>query len=349
MKSKARSVKIGELIRDISNVIDGGHIMKLLHRRQFLHLAAGTATLPALPHIARAQTYPSRPVRIIVGYPAGGSADLAARLVGQFLSERLGQQFLVENRPGAGGNIATEAVVRAPPDGYTLLLAATADAVNASLYPHLTFNFIRDIAAVALIVKGPAAMVVAPNFPTRTVQEFIALAKAKPGRVTMATAGNGSPGHLDGELFKMMSGVDLLNVSYRGDASALTDLMSGQVGVYFCPLSVSLEQIKAGRLRALAITSAARSGSLPDVPAMSEIIPGYEALGWIGLGAPRNISREIITLLNRSINAALPDIRLKYPQGAILEARTPQEFASFLSAEADKWAKVIKFAGVKPE
>jgi tripartite-type tricarboxylate transporter receptor subunit TctC len=310
---------------------------------------SGRRRTPALPHIARAQTYPSRPVRIIVGYPAGGSADLAARLVGQFLSGRLGQQFLVENRPGASGNIATEAVVRAPPDGYTLLLAATADAVNASLYPHLTFNFIRDIAPIALIVKGAAAMLLAPNSPAKTVQEFIALAKAKPGQVTMATAGNGSPGHLDGELFKMMSGVDLLNVSYRGDAPALTDLMGGQVAVFFCPLSVSLEQIKAGKLRALAVTSAARSGSLPDVPAMSEIIPGYEALGWTGLGAPKNISQETVTLLNKTINAGLPGIRLKYPEGAILEARTPQEFASFLSTEADKWAKVIKFAGIMPE
>jgi tripartite-type tricarboxylate transporter receptor subunit TctC len=323
-------------------------IVKRPHRRLFLHLA-GSAALSGVSRTARAQTYPTRPVRIIVGYPAGGSADLAARLAGQFLSERLGQQFLVENRPGASGNIATEAVVRAPPDGYTLLLAATADAVNASLYSHLTFNFIRDIAPVALIVKGAAVMLVAPNSATRTVQEFIALAKAKTGQVTMATAGNGSPGHLDGELFKMMAGVDLLNVSYRGDAPALTDLMSGQVGVFFCPLSVSLEQIKAGRLRALAITSAARSASLPDVPAMSEIISGYEALGWSGLGAPRNISPEIITLLNRTVNAALPDIRLRYPQGAILEAGTPQEFASFLSAEADKWAKVIKFAGIKTE
>src|SRR5262249_28693625 len=261
--------------------------VKCLHRRQFLSLAVGAAALSLSADVAKSQAYPSRPVRIIVGYAAGGSADLHARLIGQWLTQRLGQQFVVENRPGASGNIATEAVVRSQADGYTLLLAATADAVNATLYANMSFNFVRDIAPVAGIVRGGTAMVVHPSFPSRTVAEFIGYAKANPGKITMATAGNGSPSHLAGELFRMMAGVDLLHVPYRGDAPALTDAIAGQVGVMFSPLTVAAEQVKAGKLRALAVTTETRSEVLPGLPTVAETIPGYEASGWAGVGAPK--------------------------------------------------------------
>jgi len=326
--------------------------VKFLNRRQFLHLAAGAAALPFSPHVAKAQAYPSRPVRIIVGYPAGGSADLHARLVGQWLTQRLGQQFVVENRPGASGNIATEAVVRSQPDGYTLLLAATADAVNASLYANMSFNFVRDIAPVVGIVRGGTAMVVHPSFPSRTVAEFINYAKANPGRITVATAGNGSPSHLAGELFKMMAGVDLLHVPYRGDAPALTDAIAGQVGVMFSPLTVAAEHVKAGKLRALAVTTEARSEILPGLPTVAETIPGYEASGWAGVGAPKQTPPEIIALLNREIKAALqsPAIKAKYAElGVVILGDTPEGFAKFVSGETEKWAKVLRFAGIKPE
>jgi tripartite-type tricarboxylate transporter receptor subunit TctC len=326
--------------------------VKLPHRRQFLRLAAGVAALPFSPHVAKAQAYPSRPVRIIVGYPAGGSADLHARLMGQWLTQRLGQQFVVENRPGASGNIGTEAVVRSQPDGYTLLLAATADAVNASLYANMSFNFVRDIAPVVGIVRGGTAVVVHPSFPSRTVPEFINYAKANPGRITMATAGNGSPSHLAGELFKMMAGVDLLHVPYRGDAPALTDAIAGQVGVIFSPLTVAAEHVKAGQLRALAVTTETRSEALPGLPTVAETLPGYEASGWAGVGAPKQTPPEIIALLNREINAALqsPAIKARYAElGVVTLGDTPEGFAKFVSGETEKWAKVLRFAGIKPE
>lgn len=325
--------------------------VKLPHRRQFLSLAAGAAALPAMSHIALAQAYPARPVRILVGYPAGGSADLHARIMSQWLTQRLGQQFVVENRPGASGNIATEAVVRSQPDGYTLLLAATADAVNASLYANMSFNFVRDIAPVSGIVRGGTAMVVHPSFPSKTVPEFISYAKANPGKVTMATAGNGSPSHLAGELFKMMAEVDLLHVPYRGDTPALTDAIAGQVGVMFSPLTVAAEHVRAGKLRALAVTTETRSDPLPGVPAVAETIPGYEASGWAGVGAPKQTPPEIITLLNREINAALqsPAIKARYAElGVVILGDTPEGFAKFVSGETEKWAKVLRFAGIKP-
>jgi tripartite-type tricarboxylate transporter receptor subunit TctC len=320
-------------------------------RRKFLHLAAGAAALPAASRIARAQNYPTRPVRILVGYPAGGSSDFAARLVGQWLTEHLGQQFIVENRPGASGNIATEAVVRAQPDGHTLLLASTADAVNGSLYQNMSFNFVRDIAPVAGIVRGGTVMIVHPSFPARTVQEFIEYAKANPRKISMATAGNGTPAHLAGELFKMMTGVELLNVPYRGETPALTDAMSGQIGVVFGTLTATVEHVKADKVRALAVTTATRSDALPGVPAMNETVAGYEASGWAGVGAPKQTPPEIIGLLNREINAAVasPAIKGKYPAGAIMLAGTPEEFVKFVAGEAEKWGKVIKFAGIKPE
>jgi tripartite-type tricarboxylate transporter receptor subunit TctC len=326
--------------------------VKLPHRRQFLHLAAGAVALPAISRIALAQDYPTRPVRIVVGYPAGGSADLHARIMGQWLTQRLGQQFVVENRPGASGNIATEAVVRSQPDGYTLLLAATADAVNGSLYANMSFNFVRDIAPVVGIVRGGTAMVVHPSFPSRTVPEFINYAKASPGKITMATAGNGSPSHLAGELFKMMTEVDLLHVPYRGDAPALTDAIAGQVGVIFSPLTVAAEHVKAGKLRALAVTTETRSEVLPGLPTIAETLPGYEASGWAGVGAPKQTPTEIIALLNREINAALqsPAIKARYAElGVVILGDTPEGFANFVSGETQKWAKVLRFAGIKPE
>ena len=277
-----------------------------LPRRNFLHLAAGAVALPALPRVARAQTYPTRPVRIVVGLTAGSASDIVARLVGQWLSERLGQQFIVENRPGAGTNIAAEAVVRAAPDGYTLLLTASPNAINASLYDKLNFNLIRDIAPVAAISREPNVVLVNPSVPTRTVPEFIAYAKANPGRLNMASAGNGTTSHLAGELFKMMTGVNMVHVPYRG-GTALTDLLAGQVQVSFPPMVVAIAQVKAGKLRALAVTTATRSEALPDIPAVGEFVPGYEASVWFGLGAPNGTPAEIINMLNQETNAALAD------------------------------------------
>src|SRR6266481_4480606 len=263
-------------------------IVKLLHRRQFLHLAAGAAAIPAVSRIARAQAYPTRPVRIIVPFPAGGATDIAARLIGQWLSERLGQQFIIENRAGAGGNIGVEAVVKAAPDGYTLLQISTPNGLNAALYPNLNFNFVRDIAPVIGAMRTSYAMVVHPSVPAATVPEFIAYAKANPGRINMASAGNGTPQHIFGELFKMMAGVNLTHVPYRGGAPATTDLLGGQVQVSFSPLRESIEHIKAGKLRPLAVTTATRLEVLPDIPTVGDFLPGYEASGWQGIGAPRN-------------------------------------------------------------
>ena len=285
--------------------------MKLPHRRQFLHLAAGAAALSTVSRFARAQGYPSRPVRIIVGFAAGGGVDIVARLIGQWLSERLFQQFIVENRPGAGRNIATETVVRAPADGYTLLLVSPANAVNATLYDKLNFNFMRDFAPVAGIMRVPNVMLVNPSVPAKTVPEFIAYAKANPGKVNMASGGIGGGDHMAGELFKMMTGVDMVHVPYRGAAPALTDLIGGQVQVMFASLPASIEYIRAGKLRALAVTTATRSEVLPDIPAVSELVPGYEASNWYGVGVPKNTPAEIVEKLNKEINAALADPRMK--------------------------------------
>jgi tripartite-type tricarboxylate transporter receptor subunit TctC len=324
--------------------------MKLPHRRQFLHLAAGAAALPAVSSNARAQIYPTRPVRLIVGFPAGGAADLFARLIGQVLSERLGQPFIIENRPGAGSNVATEAVVRAPPDGYTLLQIASVNAWNATLYDHLSFNFIRDIAPVASIYRGGAVLVVHPSFPTKSVPELIAYARANPGKINMASGGVGTPQHVYGELFKMMTGVDMLHVPYRGGGPALTDLLAGQVQVMFDTLSTSIEHIRAGKLRALAVTSATRLEVLPDIPTVGDFVPGYEGTGWQGVGAPRNTPAEIIDKLNKEINAGLADRRMEAriaDFGYTVFTSSPADFGTFIAAYTEKWAKVIKFAGAK--
>ena len=277
--------------------------MKLPHRRQFLHLAAGAAVLPTLPRIALAQTYPTRPVRLIVTFAAGGSPDIIARLMGQWLSERLGQPIIVDNRPGAAGNIGTEIGVRAPPDGYTLLMALSVNAINASVYNNLSFNFMRDTAPVASIASTPLIMEVNPSVPAKTVPEFIAYAKANPGKISMASGGKGAPGHVAGELFKMMAGVDMVHVPYRGDALVLPDLISGQVQVYFGVMPASLGYIRAGKLRALAVTSATRQEALPDVPTVGEFLPGFEARGWYGIVVPKATPAEIVGKLNQEINA----------------------------------------------
>jgi len=323
-----------------------------LPRRNFLHVAAGAAALPALSSIAIAQTYPTRPVRIIIGFTAGGAFDLTARLIGQWLSQRLGQQFIVENRPGAGTNIATEAVVRAPADGYTLLLGGAVNAVNATLYEKLNFDFIRDIAPVVGIIRFPNVMELNPSFATKTIPEFIAYAKANPGKINMASAGNGTSQHLSGELFKMMAGVNLIHVPYRGAPQALTDLLAGQVQVSFDPLPAAIEFIKSGKLRALAVTTATRSEALPDIPTAGEFVPGSEASGWNGLGAPKNTLIEIIQKLNGEINAALADagMRAKFAElGGMVLAGSPADFGKLIAEETEKWAKVIKLAGIKPE
>jgi len=324
-----------------------------LPRRKFLHLAAGAAALPFVPYIARAQTYPSRPVRIIVGFPAGGPNDIIARLMGQWLSERLGQQFVIENRAGAGSNIAAEAVVKSPPDGYTLLMVSTPNAINATLYEKLNFNFIRDIAPVAAIIQVPNVMVVHPSVPAGTVSDFIAYAKDNPGKLTMASAGNGSSGHVSGELFKLMVGVNLVHVPYRGGAPAVTDLIGGQVQVLFVPLPGMPEYVRAGTLRALAVTGATRSAVLPSTPTVGEFVVGYEASTWFGIGAPRNMPAEIVNKLNMEINAGLADAKLKSRfselGGEAVLAVSPADFGKLIADETAKWAKVVKFAGIKPD
>jgi tripartite-type tricarboxylate transporter receptor subunit TctC len=323
-----------------------------LARRKFLHLAAGAAALPALSRFVWAQAYPSRPVRIIVGFPAGGPVDIVARLMGQWLSERLGQQFVVENRPGAGGNIATEVAIRAQADGYTLLSVVSPHAINATLYDKLNFNFVRDIAAVAGIIREPQFIEVHPSFPAKTVPEFIAYAKANPGKINMASAGNGTATQVAGELFKMMAGINMVHVPYRGGAPALTDLLGGQVQVFFAPISGSIEHIKTARLRALAVTTATRSEVLPDVPTVSDFVPGYEASFWHGIGAPKGTPAEIVDKLNREVNAALADPKMKARLadiGGTTLAGSPADFGRLIADETVKWAKVIKFAGIKPE
>jgi tripartite-type tricarboxylate transporter receptor subunit TctC len=323
-----------------------------LRRRTFLHLAAGAAALPAISRISWAQAYPTRPVRIIVGFAAGGAFDIAARLIGKRLSERLAQPFIVENRPGASTNIATEAVVHAPADGYTLLLAGAVNTVNATLYGNLKFDFIRDIAPVAGIIRFPNLIAVNPSFPAKTVSEFIAYAKANPGKIAFASTGTGSTQHLAGELFKMMTGVDMVHIPYRGAAPALTDLISGQVQVMFGPLPPSIEFIRAGKLRALAVTTTTRSEALPDIPTVGEFVPGYEASGWNGVGAPKHTPAEVIDKLNKEINAGLadPDIKARLADlGGTTLGGSPAEFGKLVADEIEKWSKVVKFADLKPE
>jgi tripartite-type tricarboxylate transporter receptor subunit TctC len=321
-----------------------------LPRRRFLHLAAGAVALPVVSRIARAEAYPARPVRLIVGFPAGLTPDLIARLISQRLTERLGQPFVVENRPGAGTNIGTETVVRAAPDGYTLLACAPPNAINATLYDKLNFNFIRDVAPVAGTVRLLNIMEVNPSVPAKTVPDFIAYAKANPGKINMASGGIGAIGHVAGELFNMMAGTDLVHVPYR--SNFLPDLLGGQVQVIFTPIASSMGYIRAGRLRALAVTSAARSDALPDLPTVAEFLRGYEADAWNGIGAPRNTPVEIIDKLNKEINAVLvdPEVKARLADlGAVPMPMTPAEFGKFVADEIEKWGKVVKFAGIKPE
>ena len=328
---------------------EGAAITKL-SRRNFLHLAAGAAALPTVPRFARAQAYPTRSVRLIVGWPPGGPADLFARLIGQPLSERLGQPFIIENRPGAGGNMATETVVRAPPDGYTLLMISSVNAYNATLYDKLNFDFVRDIAPVASIYRGPGVLVVHPSFPAKSVPELIAYAKSSPGKINMASAGVGSTPHVYGELFKMMTGVDMLHVPYRGAAPAMTDLLAGQVQVMFEPLATSIEHIRSDKLRALAVTSATRLDVLPGIPTVGDFVSGYEATGWQGVGAPRSTPAAVIEKLNREINAVLADPKMKariVDFGYTVFASSPANFGTFIAAYTEKWAKVIKLSGAK--
>ncbi len=321
-------------------------------RRAFMHLAAGAAALPAVPRVARAQAYPSKPVRIVVGFPAGGATDIMARLMGEWLTQRLGQQFIVENKPGASGNIGTETVARAPADGYTLLQAVTPNAINAALYNHLSFDFIRDIAPVIYLARLAYVVVVNPSVPATTLPEFIAYAKANPGKINYGSAGQGTPQNIACELFKMMTGVNLVHVPYRGGAPAVADLLAGQVQVIFAPVSESIQQIKAGKLRALAVTPAARLEVLPDVPTVAEFVPGYEASGFGGIGVPKGTPAEIIDMLNKELNAGLADAKIKgriVELGGTVTGGSPAEFGTIISDATEKWAKVIKFAGVKAE
>jgi len=320
-------------------------------RRGFLHLAAGTAAL-ARSRSARAQAYPSRPIRLIVGFPAGGPTDITARVMAQWLSERLGQQIVIENRAGAGSNLAVEAAVNAPPDGYTLLLVGATNAINATLYEKLNFNFIRDIAPVAGIIRVPLIMEVHPSVPAKTVAEFIAYAKANPGKINMGSGGIGTTLHVSGELFKMMAGVDMLHVPYRGAGPMLTDLLGGQVQVGFDPMPSSIGYVKAGQLRPLAVTTATRSEALPDVPIVADFIPGYEASTWYGVGAPKSTPADIVDRLNKEINAGLADPKLKArltDLGGMMLTGSAAEFAAFIAEETEKWAKVVKFSGAKAE
>jgi tripartite-type tricarboxylate transporter receptor subunit TctC len=342
--------------RAVEAAMPHGHPFRVntanLPRRRFLHLAAGAAALPAVTRIAWAQTYPTRPVRLIVGFPPGGAGDITARLMGQWLSERLGQQFIIENRPGAGSNIGTEAVVRAAPDGYTLLVASSANAINATLYDKLKFNFIRDITPVGGITRAPQVMVVNPSSSAKTVPEFITYAKAHPGKINMASAGTGTGTHVAGELFKMMTGVKMAHVPYRGGAPALTDLLGGQVQVMFATMASSIEYIRAGELRALAVTAATRSDALPDIPAVADFVPGYETSDWFGLVMPMKTPAEIISKINMAINAALgsPVIRARLADlGGVVFPTSPSEFYKFIADETEKWGKVIRAANIKAE
>ena len=321
-------------------------------RRTFLHLVAGAAAWPALSRVAEGQTYPSRPVRIIVGFAPGGATDIQARLMGQWLSDRLGQQFIIENRAGASGNIGTEAVAKASADGYTLLQVVTPNAINAALYTHLNFDFIRDIAPVICSARLAYLVVVHPSVPVRTIPEFIKYAKANPGKLNYGSAGTGTPQNISCELFKMMAGVDLVHVPYRGGAPATTDLIGGHLQVIFSPVSESIQYVKAGQLRALAVTTSTRLDVLPDIPTVAEFVPGYEASGFAGMGAPRKTPPEIVTMLNKELNAGLVDSSIKtriVELGGTVLGGSPAEFATILSEAIEKWTRVIKFAGIKVE
>ena len=323
-----------------------------LPRRQFLHLAAGAAALPAVSRFAWAQAYPSRPVRLIAPVAPAGATDILARLMGQWLSERLGQSFVIENRPGGGNNIGTEAVVRAPADGYTLLMAATPNAVNATLYDKLSFNFLRDIAPVASVIRAPYLIAVNPTVAAKTIPELIAYAKANPGKLSMGSTGTGSGAHMAGELFKMMAGVDMVHVPYRGGGAGLTDLLGGQVQVMFVSTVSSIEHIKTGRLRALAVTTATRSDEMPDIPTVGEFVLGYEASAWFGVGAPKNTPSQIIDKLNEAINAGLADPKIKArlaDLGGTPLVGSPAEFGKLIADETEKWGKVVKFTGIKAD
>jgi tripartite-type tricarboxylate transporter receptor subunit TctC len=323
-----------------------------LPRRRFLHLAAGAAALPALPRVASALDYPTRPVHIIVGYAPGGTNDISARLIGQWLSERLGRQFVIENRPGAASNLATQTVVQAPPDGYTLLLVNTSNAINSTLYDKLNFNFIDDIAPVAGIMRAPNVMAVNPSLPARTVTEFIAYANANPGKVNMGSAGIGSVTHTCGELFKMLSGVNLVHVPYRGAGPALVDLLGGQVQVVFVGIVEAIEHIRAGRLRALAVTTATRSPTLPNIPTVGEFVAGYEAITFYGIGAPKGTPADIIDKLNKETNAGLADPKLKArlaDLGGTPLAGPPSDFGKLIAGETEKWGKLIRALNIKVE
>jgi tripartite-type tricarboxylate transporter receptor subunit TctC len=325
-------------------------ITMVLSRRRILQLAAGAAAVPAVPHAAAALDYPNRPVRLVVGYTAGSGPDIGGRLIGQYLSDRFHQQFITENKPGAGTNLSTEAVVRAAPDGYTLLVIATPNTLSGLLHEHLSFDFVRDIAPVAYVGATPFVMVVTPSFPAQTVPEFIAYAKAHPGKINMASNGTGNLTHISGELFKMMAGVDLFHVPYHGEVEAQTDLISGRADVMFDPIISCLGHIKAGKLRALAVTTPQRVDSLPDVPTVGDAVPGYAVTGGLGIGAPRDTPPEIIDTLNQAIRAALADDKVRgrlVELGNIPMPMSPAEYRKLIAEENDKWAKVIKFAGIK--
>jgi tripartite-type tricarboxylate transporter receptor subunit TctC len=321
-------------------------------RRDFLRLAAGAATLPALSRVATADDYPTKPVRVLVGYAPGGTTDTLARMIGQRLADRLGQQFLIETRTGAGTNIATEALVRSPPDGYTLFLATSANAINATLYERLSFNFIRDVAPVAIIADAPLVMEVHPSVPVRTVPEFIAYARANPGKINMASAGTGSPVHVAGELFMMLTGTKLVHVPYRGSAPAITDMLGGQMQVIFDTVPTSLEHIRAGKLRPLAVTTANRLDALPDIPTVADFLPGFEASAWQGLCAPKGTPADIVNRLNKEVNAAVTDPKMKGQLEDLslrVLAGTPADFGRLIADDTEKWAKVVKFAGIKAD
>jgi tripartite-type tricarboxylate transporter receptor subunit TctC len=326
--------------------------MKLPHRRRFLHLAASAAALPAVSRIALAQTYPTRPVRLIVPFGPAGATDITARLIGQWLSERLGQQFVIDNRPGAGGNIGTEAVVRAAPDGYTLGLFGAANAINATLYDKLNFNFVRDIAPIAPIVRFPYIMVVNPSVPAKTLPQFIAYAKANPGKINMASPGIGSTPHVNGELFKVMTGTNMVHVPYRSAAAVMTDLLSGQVQLYFGTTASSLEYVRTGKLRALGVTIERRLDALPDIPTVGDFVPGYEASNWYGVGAPKATPAEIVEKLNKEISAGLADPKIEArlaDLGGIALTGSPSDFGKLIVEETEKWGKVVKFVGIKAD
>jgi tripartite-type tricarboxylate transporter receptor subunit TctC len=347
MKNRKREICTSGSVRD-----EDGQPPHLLGRRQFLHLVAGAAALPAMSRIARAQAYPTRPVRIIAPTGPGGAPDILARLMGPWLSERLGQQFVVENRPGGGSNIGTEAVVRAPPDGYTILLASSTNAINATLYEKLNFVFLRDIAPVAGIIRFPLVMVINPSVPAKTVREFTAYAKANPGKINLGSPGIGTPPHVAGELFKMMAGVEMVHVPYRGGAPVVTDLLGGQVQVLFGSTSLTIEQIRAGKLRPLAVTTATRWEGLPDFPTVGDFVPGYEASAVFGLGAPKKTADEIIDKLNKETNAGLADPKLKArlaDLGGTVLVGSPADFGKLIADDTEKWGKVIKYADIKPE